>query len=129
MPEAKKYSVAVTAHSTYLPDQSDPPQRYVWAYMVEIENAGEETVQLRARRWTITDGQGRVQLVEGEGVVGEQPVILPGDAYQYTSGCPLGTPSGSMVGSYLMETEDGDEFEAAIPAFSLDMPGARRTVN
>lgn len=114
---------------TYVPQQSDPPKRWVWAYMVELENTGPVPVQLLSRKWIITDGQGRIEKVEGPGVVGEQPVIEPGETYQYTSGCPLTTPSGAMVGTYRMQVEGGDFFDAAIPAFSLDLPEARRVVN
>jgi len=114
---------------SYLPQQSDPPNRYLWAYMVELENTGPATVQLLSRKWIITDGQGRVEKVEGPGVVGEQPVIRPGETYQYTSGCPLPTPTGSMVGRYRMAVEGGAFFDAAVPAFSLDLPTARRVVN
>ncbi|MBS0297450.1 MAG: Co2+/Mg2+ efflux protein ApaG [Proteobacteria bacterium] len=127
--EAETHGVAVRVVTSYLPDQSEPPKRWVWAYQIEIENRGQTTVQLVSRRWIITDGQGRVEEVEGPGVVGEQPVLHPGQSHSYVSGCPLGTPSGSMVGSYRMQVEGGEAFDAAIPAFSLDLPGARRTVN
>jgi ApaG protein len=109
-------SITVTVKPIYLEDQSSPAENhYVWAYQVRIENHGGETVQLRRRHWRITDALGRVQEVRGAGVVGEQPVLNPGDAFEYTSGTPLPTPSGIMVGSYEMET-------VAIPAFSLDSP-------
>lgn len=114
---------------SYLPDQSDPPNRYLWAYMIELENTGPAAVQLLSRKWIITDARGRVEKVEGPGVVGEQPVIQPGETYQYTSGCPLPTSSGSMVGRYRMSVEGGEFFDAAVPAFSLDLPTARRVVN
>jgi ApaG protein len=116
-------SIKVVVNPTYLEDQSSPIEnRYVWAYHVRIENQGAETVQLRRRHWRITDAQGRVQDVRGAGVVGEQPVLEPGKSFDYTSGTPLATPSGIMVGSYEMETEGGEAFEVAIPAFSLDSP-------
>jgi ApaG protein len=116
-------SITVTVEPIYLEDQSSPPDnRYVWAYHVKIENRGGETVQLRRRHWRITDGLGRTQEVKGPGVVGEQPVLAPGQAFEYTSGTPLNTPSGIMVGSYEMETRQGESFEIAIPAFSLDSP-------
>ncbi len=116
-------SIRVTVEPTYLPDQSAPDDsRFVWAYQVRIENLGKETVQLRARHWRITDGIGRTQDVRGPGVVGEQPVLRPGDAFEYQSGTPLMTPSGIMVGTYRMETEAGEAFDIAIPAFSLDSP-------
>ncbi|HEX8569520.1 MAG TPA: Co2+/Mg2+ efflux protein ApaG [Caulobacteraceae bacterium] len=128
--EAETRGVRVRVVASYLPQQSDPDDgRWVWAYVIEIENEGDETVQLVDRHWTITDGHGQVEEVQGPGVVGEQPVIPPGGRYQYTSGCPLGTDSGVMVGSYGMITEAGERFEAAIPAFSLHLPGADRAVN
>ncbi len=116
-------SITVTVEPTYLEDQSSPAEgRFVWAYHVRIENKGAETVQLRRRHWRITDGQGRTQEVGGPGVVGEQPVLAPGQSFEYTSGTPLSTPSGIMVGSYEMETRQGENFVIAIPAFSLDSP-------
>jgi ApaG protein len=116
-------SIRVSVEPIYLEDQSSPSDsRYVWAYRVRIENLGAETVQLRSRHWRITDGMGRIQEVRGPGVVGEQPVIEPGEQFEYTSGTPLPTPSGIMVGSYQMETTDGRRFNVAIPAFSLDSP-------
>ena len=116
--------VRVSVRSFYLEDQSEPENgQYVWAYRVEIANEGSLAVQLRARTWHITDGQGRTQRVHGEGVVGEQPTLEPGENFEYTSGTPLPTPSGFMRGSYLMqEVVSGESFEAAIPAFSLDSP-------
>ena len=128
--EAETRGVIVRVVPSYLPEQSDPEDgRWVWAYLVDIENGGTEAVQLVDRHWTITDASGRVEEVQGPGVVGEQPVIQPGDSYQYTSGCPLGTDSGVMVGSYGMITGAGERFEAAIPAFSLHLPGADLAVN
>src|ERR1700688_4057831 len=116
-------SIKVTVKPFYLEDQSSPTDdHYVWAYHVRIENHGGDTVQLRRRHWRITDGLGRVQEVRGPGVVGEQPVLAPGESYEYTSGTPLSTPSGIMVGSYEMETGDGRSFAVAGPAFSLDSP-------
>jgi ApaG protein len=103
--------------------------RWVWAYQVEIVNLSPSPVQLVARRWVITDARGHTEEVRGSGVVGEQPTIQPGDSYSYASGCPLGTPSGSMVGGYSMVDDLGRMFEAAIPAFSLDVPGERRVLN
>lgn len=127
--EAVTQGVVVRVEPTFLPDQSDPPQRWVWAYAVEIENRSERTVQLLSRHWIITDALGRVEEVAGPGVVGEQPILKPGEIHAYASGCPLPTSSGSMVGSYRMLLDDGDTFDAAIPAFSLDLPDVRRTVN
>ena len=96
---------------------------------MEIENHGAEVVQLISRHWVITDALGRVEEVEGDGVVGEQPVLKPGEAFRYTSGCPLTTASGVMEGEYRMVTADGETFEALIPPFSLDLPDPGRVVN
>ena len=127
---AETEGVVVRVRPSYLAGQSDPAEgRWVWAYQVEIVNLSGGPVQLVARRWTITDALGRVEEVRGPGVVGEQPVIEPGDSYAYASGCPLTTPSGSMFGAYFMQDAEGRMFEAAIPAFSLDVPDARRTLN
>ena len=127
---AESHDVVVRVRPSFLAGQSDPAEGlWVWAYQVEIENRRDRPIQLMARRWIITDGLGRVEEVKGPGVVGEQPVIGPGDRYHYASGCPLPTPSGSMVGAYLMEDVGGGAFEAAIPAFSLDVPGAGRVLN
>lgn len=128
--EATTRGVLVRVRPEYRPDQSDPAEhQWVWAYQVEVENHGDETVQLVARRWRITDARGKVDQVEGPGVVGETPTLKPGEAFRYVSGCPLNTPSGLMEGAYEMHTAEGEAFEAAIPAFSLDLPDARRTVN
>ena len=128
--EAETEGVLVRVRPSYLAGQSDPDGgRWVWAYQVEIVKLGTAPVQLMARRWVITDGQGRVEEVRGAGVVGEQPVIQPGDSYSYASGCPLGTPTGSMVGGYYMTDDAGRSFEVVIPAFSLDVPGDRRVLN
>jgi ApaG protein len=116
-------SITVTVKPFYLEDQSSPTEnRYVWAYHVRIENGGKETVQLRHRYWKITDNRGQIQEVRGPGVVGEQPVLAPGESFEYTSGTPLPTPSGIMVGTYEMETKGGESFSVRIPAFSLDSP-------
>ncbi len=116
-------NIAISVRPVYLEDQSSPADnRFVWAYHVRIENGGEETVQLINRYWRITDAMGRVQEVRGPGVVGKQPTLEPGDSYEYSSGTPLGSPSGIMVGAYEMETADGSRFNAEIPAFSLDSP-------
>lgn len=114
----------------YLADRSDPEEgHYVWAYQVTISNNSHEPLQLVSRYWRITDAAGKVEEVRGEGVVGEQPELAPGASFQYTSGCPLRTSSGFMVGTYTMQTENGDQFEVAIPAFSLDLPEARHSIN
>lgn len=122
--------IEVTVEPFYLDDKSAPEEaRFVWAYHVQIENRSRETVKLQSRFWRITDALGRVQEVRGEGVVGEQPVLQPGDAFEYTSGAPLSTPSGVMVGTYQMTTGNGEQFDVAIPAFSLDSPYDRRSVH
>ncbi|AKO27426.1 MULTISPECIES: Co2+/Mg2+ efflux protein ApaG [Brucella] len=122
--------IEVTVEPFYLEVQSEPEEnRYVWVYRVTIVNNSSETVQLCSRYWQITDANGHVQEVRGSGVVGKQPVLDPGDSYQYSSGCPLTTSSGVMVGRYQMKGEDGAQFEIEIPAFSLDVPEQRRTLN
>ncbi|HET6522170.1 MAG TPA: Co2+/Mg2+ efflux protein ApaG [Geminicoccaceae bacterium] len=124
-------SVVISVEPFYVEDQSSPEQgRYVFGYRVRIENRGGETVQLLRRHWQITDSLGRMVEVRGDGVVGEQPVLSPGESFEYISGTPLGTPSGMMVGSYQMvATTTGETFAAAIPAFSLDVPGAAMRPN
>jgi ApaG protein len=123
-------SIRITVEPTYLDDQSAPDeQRFVWAYHVRIENQGPETVQLRSRYWRITDARGKIQEVRGAGVVGEQPVLKPGESFEYTSGTPLPTSSGFMVGTYQMENQTGERFDVAVPAFSLDSPHQPKRVN
>ena len=124
-------NIEVTVEPQYLADRSSPDQgQYFWAYTIEITNKGAETVQLKTRHWRITDAFGRRQEVRGAGVVGEQPVLEPGQSFEYTSGVPLPTPSGIMVGSYGMTTTTtGEAFDIEVPAFSLDSPESRRTVN
>ena len=127
--EATTRGLLVRVRPEYRPEQSAPEERrWVWAYQIEVENHGEVTVQLLSRRWIITDAAGKVETVDGPGVVGEQPTLKPGEAFRYVSGCPLNAPSGVMVGSYEMEAE-GETFWIDVPAFSLDLPGERRTVN
>lgn len=122
--------IAITVQPYYLEDQSVPEARhFVWAYHVKIENRGEDTVQLITRHWLITDSSGKVQEVRGEGVVGKQPTLRPGETFEYASGTPLATPSGIMVGTYQMVAEDGEQFDAKIPAFSLDSPHSRQAVH
>lgn len=127
--------IKVTVEPMYLELQSQPEeQKYVWAYHIRIENRGDATVQLQTRNWQITDGFGREQSVQGIGVVGQQPVLEPGDFFEYTSGAPLQTPSGIMTGSYMMQImndniQDGEMFEVPVPAFSLDSPFGRTSVN
>jgi ApaG protein len=116
----------------FLSERSSPENGYFfWAYTVTLTNRGRETVQLKTRHWRITDANGKLQEVRGAGVVGEEPVLKPGENYEYTSGVPLPTPSGFMVGSYGMVTAAGEPFDIAIPAFSLDLPqdGGGRTIN
>ena len=123
-------SIEVTVMPEFMADRSDPDEgQYFWAYTIEIVNRGNRLVQLIARRWLITDGNGKVEEVQGLGVVGEQPVLQPGESFRYTSGCPLTTPTGIMAGTYRMSDETGGSFEVEIPAFSLDLPEARRTLN
>ena len=123
-------NIEVTVTPRFLSDRSAPEKgHFFWAYTIEISNNGGETVQLKTRYWQITDGQGRVQEVRGAGVVGEEPVLSPGESFEYTSGVPLPTPSGFMTGSYGMVTETGEPFDIEIPAFSLDMPQQGRTIN
>ena len=128
--EATTRGIVVRVVSEYLGAQSDPLEgRYVWNYTIEIENRGSETVQLISRRWLITDAMNRTEEVAGPGVIGEQPKLKPQEAFRYTSGCPLATPSGEMRGTYQMLTDEGEVFDAEIPAFSLHLPEARRVVN
>ena len=125
MSSANTHGIVVTVESAFLPDQSLPQrQRYAFSYTVRIENAGTSPAQLRSRHWIIVDGNGERQEVRGEGVVGEQPVLLPGQAFEYTSGCLLKTPHGAMHGTYRMEREDGEVFDARIAPFSLTLPNA-----
>src|ERR1700749_3877045 len=116
--------VCVSVRSFFLADQSQPEENhFVWAYRVKIENQGREPVQLLRRTWQITDARGRTQQVRGDGVVGEQPLLEPGESFEYTSGTPLDTPSGFMVGAYhMLVPSSGENFDVAIPAFSLDSP-------
>ena len=127
---AVTHQVKVCVEPAFEADRSDPEaSQFFWRYTVEIANLGDKPVTLRDRHWLITDANGRRQEVRGGGVVGEQPTIRPGEAFRYTSGCPLTTSSGMMVGSYRMVDADGTSFEVAIPAFSLDSPDEARVVN
>jgi ApaG protein len=122
-------AITVRVAPRYLPDQSDDRiPRHIWSYHVRVENHGLEVVQLRDRHWLITDGDGRRETIDGPGVIGQQPFIEPGGAFDYVSGCPLRTPSGTMQGHYGMAAESGG-FDAAIPAFALEHPGLRPTRN
>jgi ApaG protein len=123
MAMAKTYDVAVSAQTQYLPEQSDESaNRYAFAYTITIRNAGQFAAQLISRHWIITDAQGLVQEVRGLGVVGAQPLLQPGESFEYTSGASIATPVGTMRGSYQMVAEDGARFEAEIPEFTLAVP-------
>ena len=122
--------IEVVVEPFYLEEQSDPEDdRYVWGYRIVISNNSGVAVRLINRYWNITDQNGVVDEVTGPGVVGEQPRLSPGDTYEYSSGCPLDTPSGLMFGHYQMETDEGEMFDVDIPAFSLDSPGLLRVLN
>ncbi len=122
--------ITVRVQPQFLAEQSDPgSDQYFWLYTIHIENGGAETVQLLNRHWIITKAAGHVEEVQGPGVVGEQPVLEPGESFEYTSGCPLKTPSGVMMGSYEMAGLSGPHFEIDIPAFSLDSPHQARQLN
>lgn len=119
--------ITVRVSVSFLSEQSDPAKgHWFWAYHIRIENEGQMAAQLMTRRWEITDGRGAKSLVEGDGVVGDQPVVMPGASYDYVSGCPLTTPSGHMVGSYGMVAEDGSSFDVMIPKFLLAAPVTAR---
>jgi ApaG protein len=120
---AETDGVVVRVSVSYLPEQSEPARgRWFWAYHIRIENDGEQAIQLLTRHWVITDGRGARHSVEGEGVIGEQPTIMPGGSYDYVSGCPLATPTGAMQGNYHVVTADGESFDVAIPRFALLAP-------
>ena len=123
-------AITVRVEVEYVPQEdAGRGNRYVWAYHIAISNGGMFTVQLKTRHWTITDAKGRVQQVDGPGVVGETPVLEPGERFTYSSGCPLETPSGSMSGYYMFERADGVPLKVTIPAFSLDLPDTKRVLN
>ena len=122
--------IEVTVEPNYLPERSSVDRgHYFWSYTIVITNTGAETVQLRTRHWIITDATGRKEEVRGEGVVGEQPVLAPGERFEYTSGVPLATASGFMSGRYQMVSETGERFEIEVPTFSLDSPNGKRVLN
>ena len=126
----KTKDLTVTVVPEFLEEHSRPEEgHYVWAYHITIQNQGRERVQLINRYWKIIDGQGRVQEVRGVGVVGEQPVLEPGQEYSYTSGCPLPTPSGLMLGAYEMSKDSGERFDVSVPVFSLDSPGGPTAIH
>lgn len=128
--KATTHGITVNVLPVYIDERSDPQSsQYFWAYRISIENASGKTVQLLSRYWHITDAIGRVEEVQGDGVVGEQPVIPEGETYNYTSGCPLQTPSGIMSGNYTMVDQAGNRFEIEIPAFPLDLPDHKPSLN
>src|SRR6202050_4538274 len=130
MYRASTRNIVVAVTPRFVADRSSPDNNYFfWAYTIAITNNGDDTVQLKTRHWRITDASGRRQEVRGAGVVGEEPVLKAGESFEYTSGVPLQTPSGFMVGTYGMETPAGDHFEIEIPAFSLDSGNSKRTIN
>jgi ApaG protein len=121
--DTKKYEITVAAHATYIADQSDPSRdQYVFAYRIKVTNTGSVSAQLMSRHWIITDSEHRVQEVKGQGVIGQQPVLKPGESFEYTSGTQLPTPVGTMHGTYQMVAEDGCAFDAPIPPFTLSVP-------
>ena len=123
MADSRKYDITVTTQNQYLEDQSSPDQgRFVFAYTITIANTGTETAQLVSRHWVIIDAEGKVQDVRGLGVVGQQPMLKPGEKFEYSSGCAIATPVGTMRGSYQMVAEDGTHFEAEVKEFTLAMP-------
>jgi ApaG protein len=123
MAESKKYEIEVIVETQYLPEQSDPDaERYFFAYRIHITNVGTTAAQLISRHWIITDAEGKVEEVRGLGVVGNQPLLQPGESFEYTSSCPLPTPVGTMKGTYQMVAEDGTRFDASISEFVLAMP-------
>lgn len=123
-------NIEVTVTPRFLAERSSPDNGYFfWAYTIAITNTGSETVQLRTRHWRITDALGRLQEVKGAGVVGEEPVLKPGQSFEYTSGVPLPTPSGFMTGIYGMQNETGRGFDVEIPTFSLDCSYGEQTIN
>ncbi len=130
MYRATTRQIEVTVTPQFLSDRSSPAESYYfWAYTIVIANRGDRTVQLKTRYWRITDAFGRIQEVRGPGVVGEQPVLAPGESFKYTSGVPLETPSGFMVGTYGMVAASGEPFDIEVPAFSLDSPTLQRVIN
>jgi ApaG protein len=121
--DTKKYEITVAAHATYVAGQSDPSRdQYVFAYRIKVTNTGTVSAQLMSRHWIITDGEHRVQEVKGAGVIGQQPLLKPGESFEYTSGTQIPTPVGTMRGSYQMVAEDGSAFDAPIPPFTLSVP-------
>lgn len=131
MYEQETEGVMVRVEPHFLPEQSEPEENhFMWAYTIEIENRSAETVQLVSRYWRITDENGLTQEVRGEGVVGKQPVLEPGERFRYTSAAPLGAPSGMMMGAYsMLRVGDGESFDIAVPMFALDSPHVSKRLN
>lgn len=130
MYRATTNGIQVTVTPKYLADRSSAEDdRYFWAYTIEIVNKSAGTVQLKSRHWKITDARGKLEEVRGPGVVGEQPILKPGDRFEYTSGVPLTTPTGMMAGTYQMVTDGGEKFDVEVPAFSLDSPSTSRVLH
>ena len=130
MYESITRGIRIEVDPDFLDDQSDPDEdHYVWAYTVRIANESGETVRVCSRRWRVVDARGRSETVSGDGVVGEQPVLFPGDEFVYSSGAPLAAPSGMMLGAFQMETANGESFEVDVPAFSLDSPHDRTRIH
>lgn len=130
MYRATTRGIQVTVTPKYLADRSSAEDdRYFWAYTIEIVNKSDVTVQLKTRHWKITDARGKLEEVRGPGVVGEQPVLKPGERFEYTSGVPLTTPTGLMAGSYQMVADNGEKFDVEVPAFSLDSPSTTRVLH
>lgn len=128
--KATTHDVSVTVMPVYIDERSNPAtSQYFWAYRVVIENNSDQTLQLLTRYWHITDSNGHVEEVNGDGVIGEQPIMKPGENFSYTSGCPLQTPSGIMVGHYMMQNEIGKMLKVEIPAFPLDLPDLSPVIN
>ena len=128
--QVRTRDILVRVVASYAPEQSEPEEgEFIWIYTVEIENHGQETVELTSHRWTVVDGMNQVEDTSGEGIVGEQPELKPGEAFRYSQTAQLKSPSGSMRGVFHMVTETGEAFEAEVPEFSLHLPGAGRVVN
>ena len=123
MAQSKRYEITVVPKASYVADQSDPGKdHFVFSYTITITNTGDAPAQLVSRHWIITDGEHRVQEVKGLGVVGQQPLLRPGESFEYSSGCSIATSVGTMHGSYQMRADDGHTFEATIPPFTLSVP-------
>jgi ApaG protein len=130
MYELKTHDVVVRVEPDFLHEESSPSDhRYIWAYTVEIENQSEQELQVVERFWKIADSRGQVQEVRGSGVVGEKPVLKPGEVFRYTSGAPLTEPSGMMLGSYFMQTPEGERISVEIPTFLLESPHEAQTMH